>query len=354
MNTGRRPRTYEYGEAVTVELAVVIPVYNGANFLRHSLPAFARADPGTRVVVVDAGSTDETAAVASEFGAEVIRLGQREGPARARNVGANETVADVILFVDADCVPHPDALDRVRAAFRDDPQLVSLTGSYDANPPETNFFSDYMNLRHRFFHQRARRENATFWAGCGAVRRLPFLEIGGFDAERFPRPQIEDIELGLRLRRIGKTRLDPELEVTHLKRWDLRTVVETDIRCRAIPWARLILETGEIPNDLNLGWSQRIAAGIAPLALAALVAAPLGAWSGHWGIALLATAALIGSYLLHADMVGYFAELRGRRVAAGAWLFHQVHLFYSSATIALCTLEHVLRRVVLERSGRRG
>ena len=106
-----------------------------------------------------------------------------------------------------------------------------------------------------------------------------------------------------------------------------------------------------MPNDLNLGWSQRIAAGIAPLALAGLAAAPLGAWSGHWGIALLATAALAGSYLLHADMVGYFAELRGRRIALGAWLFHQVHLFYSSATIALCTLEHVLRRVV---PGRRG
>ena len=46
---------------------------------------------------------------------------------------------------------------------------------------------------------------------------------GGFDAERFPRPMIEDIELGLRLREHGETQLDPDFNVTHLKRWTLRS-----------------------------------------------------------------------------------------------------------------------------------
>ena len=324
------------------DVAVVIPAYNGAPFLPHTLAALKRAAAG-RIVVIDAGSTDGTEDVSRAFGAHVIRLPEKAGPARARNIGVAETQTEVVLFVDADCVAHPDVIDRVREAFRSDSELVSLSGSYDSEPAPPGFFSQYMSLRHHFFHQRARREEATFWAGCGAVRRSAFWEVGGFDDQRFPSPQIEDIELGIRLRRVGRTRLDPDLQVTHLKCWTLMSVIDAEIRARAIPWARLILETGEIPNDLNLVWLQRLAAGLSPFALAALFVAPWAAWTGHW-IALAAAALVFGaSIALHAGMLRFFARLRGAGFAVRAWLFHQVHLFYSAATIALCALAHLMR-----------
>ena len=123
------------------------------------------------VIAVDAGSLDESAAVAERHRVRVVRLPERAGPARARNEGARHSSADVLLFIDSDCVAHADCIDRVRAAFRGDPGLASLTGSYDVAPSDPGFFSQYVNLRHHFVHQRARREDATFWAGCGAVRR---------------------------------------------------------------------------------------------------------------------------------------------------------------------------------------
>ena len=325
-------------------LAVVIPAYNAATYLRRSLKALREASPDVPVTVVDPGSSDDTSAVAEELGARVIRLPQREGPARARNVGVKETPAEVILFLDSDCVPHDDVTEKVERAFAEEPGLVSLTGSYDAKPPGPGFFSQYMNLRHRFFHQHARREDATFWAGCGAVRRESFLALGGFDAERYPRPQIEDIELGLRLRGAGITRLDPELQVTHLKQWSLRDVVMTDIQCRAIPWARLILTTGELPNDLNLGWSQRFASLLAPLALLAVVALPVALLLGSWGAAGVCVLPLAASLALHAGWLRFFAQLRGGGFALRAWWFHQVHLFYSAVTLVLVTLSHLIRR----------
>ena len=107
-----------------------------------------------------------------------------------------------------------------------------------STPPDPGFFSQYVNLRHHFVHQRARREDATFWAGCGAVRRTLFLRADGFDADRYPRPSIEDTELAARIRKFGATKLDPDLQVTHLKRWTFRSMVETDIFSRAVPWAR--------------------------------------------------------------------------------------------------------------------
>lgn len=328
------------------ELVIVIPAYNAAAFLKRSLPVTLAIADEVPVLIVDAGSSDSTTDLALSLGARVLRLPERAGPALARNAGALEMDADVILFMDADCVPHKDVVKRVRDAFRADPDLVSLTGSYDASPPEPGFFSQYMNLRHHYTHQRARREGATFWAGCGAVRREAFLDVGGFDADRFPRPAIEDIALALQLCRRGRLGLDPNLQVTHLKRWTLRGVIETDIRRRAIPWTKLILETGRTPDDLNLRWSQRLAAALAPFALLALPTAVWIAWSGQW-LALVVPSAVLGASLaLNAPMVRCFARQRGIPFAAGAWLFHQIHLLYSGATFAIVTAWSLCRRVL--------
>lgn len=326
------------------DVAIVIPAYNAAPFLRRTLPTTLRVAGNSRVLVVDAHSSDATGEIARALGAEVIELPRRAGPAEARNAGVQELESEVVLFLDADCLPHGDVLDRVRIAFREDAGLISLTGSYDAQPPEQNFFSQYMNLRHHFFHQIAAQENATFWAGIGAVRRKIFLEVGGFDADRFPRPQIEDIELAVRLRGFGRMALDPELCVTHLKRWTLRSVVETDIRCRAIPWAKLILERGQIPADLNLRWSQRIAALFAPLTLIALVVAPLAAAGGALSILAICAACVGASIGLSASLLRFFARCRGVGFALRAWLFHQVHLTYSAAVFGALTATQRLRR----------
>lgn len=315
-------------------VATVVPAYNAAAFLPRTLPptlAAARPDP---VLVVDAGSTDRTAAVARRLGARVLRLPERTGPAAARNAGAAACTEEVILFLDADCLPHPDVVARVRRAFAADPELVSLTGSYDDRPAARNFASLYMNLRHHFVHQHGRREGAGFWAGCGAVRRRAFLAAGGFDAGRYPRPMIEDIELGLRLRRLGRTRLDPALQVTHLKRWRLSEVIRTDLHRRALPWAALIRATGRMPDDLNLRRRERLAAALAPLSLLALPGLPAALAAGLPGAAAAAALPPLGSFLLGRSLFACFARRGGAAFALGAALFHQVHLTYSAAALA--------------------
>lgn len=314
-------------------VAVVMPAYQAAAFLPTTLPALKRAARGARVVVVDPGSTDGTADVAAALGAEVVRLGRRAGPAEARNEGVARVDADVVLFVDSDCVAADDVVERVHAAFAGTPSLVSLTGSYDDSPPDPGFFSQYMNLRHHHTHQRARREPASFWAGCGAVRREAFLRCGGFDAVQFPQPMIEDIELGIRLGALGTTRLDPDLQVTHLKRWTLASTVRTDVMQRALPWSRLLVARGSMPNDLNLRTSQRVAAAVAPLALLSIPALPVLAFAAP-AVCAVPAAILALSLALNAPLVGFFARRRGVAFAAAGWAFHQVHLLYSAATFA--------------------
>ncbi|MEE9384310.1 MAG: glycosyltransferase family 2 protein [Nannocystaceae bacterium] len=337
------------GDSPTI--AVVVPVYNGARFLGRSIPALRRSDPDVSVVVVDAGSTDGSGDLAEALGVKVIRLAQREGPARARNVGVEHTTAEIVLFVDADCVAHRDVVARVRAAFATDPELVSLTGSYDADPPDPGFFSQYMNLRHRYHHQRARTQGASFWTGCGAVRRNAFLGVGGFDATRYPRPQIEDIELGVRMSRAGRCCLDPGLEVTHLKVWTLASVVSTDIFQRALPWSRLIFETRSMHNDLNTAFRHRLAALLSP---GVLVAPVLIAAAGSEGAPVVVVGGgvlwLLVATALAADMFGFLRRLRGTRFALWASLFHQIHLSYSAAAFSWCAFDRLRTLVFGARS----
>ncbi|MFT5287101.1 MAG: GT2 family glycosyltransferase [Planctomycetota bacterium] len=328
-------------------IAIVMPAYNAVNEVELTIPAalasLAEAGGG-ELVVVDPASTDGTGDAAERLGANrVIRLPERAGPAHARNVGVETLNVDIVLFIDSDCVAKLDVARRVQAAFAEDPNLISITGSYCEDPPHRGFASLYMNLRHHFTHQNAQKEGASFWAGLGAMRRSVYVDVGGFDAVQFPMPMIEDIELALRIKGRGRTALDPTLQVTHLKRWTIGSVIKTDIFSRAIPWSKLIAASGEMPNDLNLRTAQRVAAGIAPLALLGVITLPFAMIYSLQVIGIIAAALIILSIILNAPMIAFFSKAAGPLFAPFGWLFHQLHLSYSAVVFALISLSARMR-----------
>src|SRR5207244_8179187 len=103
---------------------------------------------------------------------------QVPGPAAARNEGARRATGEVLVFVDADVVPHADAFRLIRGAFDGDPELVALFGSYDDAPPAPGAVSGFRNLLHHHVHQAGAGPAETFWAGLGAVGREAFLQAG--------------------------------------------------------------------------------------------------------------------------------------------------------------------------------
>ena len=259
-----------------MRISVVVPVRNDPAHLRACLRSLqASTFRDYEVVVMDDASSDESGALAREMGARVLRLERQSGPAAARNLGAEAAGGEVVLFVDADVCVHPETVAGVAAAFEQDPGIAALFGSYDREPGEKNLLSQYKNLFHHFVHQQAAPEAATFWAGCGAIRRAIFLEMGGFDTG-YGRPCIEDIELGARLRRAGhRIVLRHEIQVTHLKRWTLWGMIRSDVWDRGVPWTELILRERNLPDDLNLKTGQRLSALLAGGLLALLL---LAAW----------------------------------------------------------------------------
>jgi Glycosyl transferase family 2 len=322
-------------------LSIIVPAYNAEREIAECLAALRTdAFPEVRLIVVDDASTDATADVAKAAGATVLRLARNGGPGAARNHGVAHADGDVILFVDADVVVAPGAVERVTRAFAEDPGLAALFGSYDDHPRAPGLVSRYRNLLHHFVHHEGRPDASTFWAGLGAIRRSVFLEIGGFDPVRFARPSVEDIELGYRLRRAGhRIRLDPAAQGTHLKRWTLASMVQVDVTRRALPWARLILETANAPVDLNLSVWQRVSAVLAGLAVLGLALTPFRPAPGL----ALALGALGGLALLNRRFYALLWRRGGLPLLATGFPLHVLYFLYSAASFAYASLEARLR-----------
>ena len=289
-------------------VSVIVPVYNSGKELERCLAALSASRfRDFDVWVVDDGSTEAIEPIVNRHGFNYFRIRGPGGPARARNRAAVRTTAEILVFVDADVLVHEDTLERFVAAFEADPAVVAVIGSYDDEPDDPGFISQYKNIFHHFVHQDSHGEIPSFWSGCGAMRRSVFAEFGGFDEERYRKPAIEDIELGTWVSSAGhRILLDTGAQCCHLKRWTFLGMVETDVFGRGVPWTNLMMRVGAANPTLNVKNSQRVSVVLVYLVLAGLLAAAWVPWAG-FAAALL----LVAVVLLNRDFYRYFAARKG-------------------------------------------
>jgi glycosyltransferase involved in cell wall biosynthesis len=361
-------------------LSIIIPVRNGGAAFNDCLQALEAAREAcrgladTELIVIDDGSTDASAAAARAAGARLLALPAPggHGPATARNAGARAAQGNTVFFVDADVALQPSALRLAAEAFLADPALEACFGSYDDKPAAPNFLSQYKNLLHHYVHQHAHPQASTFWTGCGAIRLSTFLALGGFDADTYRRPSIEDIDLGYRLRRRGgEILLIKEMRCTHLKRWTARSLLQSDVFERGIPWTVLLwresrargtseplLATGDLeprpplglrlPDpalahrpfalDLNLQTSNRLSVALTAALLLSLLALPFipAAWP-------LPVSAALFLLALNWKLYAFFARCRGWTFALIAIPWHWLYYVYNSLSFSLGTLQYFTR-----------
>jgi len=110
---------------MAIKISVVIPVHNGAHFLPRSIESvLAQTLEPAEVIVVDDGSTDDTAAVAIELGAKLVCLRRNCGISAARNTGIRNALGDWVALLDCDDAWAPEKLERQAACIRPDTVLV--------------------------------------------------------------------------------------------------------------------------------------------------------------------------------------------------------------------------------------
>ncbi|MEO8199516.1 MAG: glycosyltransferase family 2 protein [Gemmatimonadota bacterium] len=310
-------------------LSVIVPAYQGGKVLPLSLGALARSDlPRScwELIVVDDASTDDTAAIAARYADGVVRLpGKPHGPAYARNRGFEAARGAVAVFIDADVCVRPDTLRRFAWLFAEDSALGAVFGSYCDAPPAPGFISQYRNLMHHYVHHQNPGPAETFWAGCGAIRSSVFVECGMYDEWHYVRPQIEDIELGQRIRAHGHSiLLRPEIQGTHLKQWTIKNVIVTDLHDRGVPWMRLIVEQGDKGNTsvLNVKAIEKINTALIWLSVLGLLVSVV-TFDLRWAAASLLL--ILPVIYTNRRMYAFFARVRG------AWFSLRVvpvHLLY--------------------------
>ncbi|MFL5832425.1 MAG: glycosyltransferase [Solirubrobacterales bacterium] len=290
------------------------------------------------VPATDDPPTLERARAALEAGARrpdrlIIQRQGDSGPAAARNRAAAESDADVLVFVDADVEVHRDALERIERRFGEDPDLTAIFGAYDDSPADPGLPSQYRNLLHHHVHSGAAGEAETFWAGLGAIRRERFEEAGGFDADRYPQPSVEDIELGMRLCRHGaRIVLDPQIRGRHLKRWTVLSIARTDFARRGVPWARLLLREGSDSSVLNLGWRRRASAAASAALLGSLLARR----------PRLAAGALATNLVLDRGLYALLLRRGGPKLLLAGIPLHQLHQLCAAASVPAAVVLHVI------------
>ncbi len=328
-------------------LSVIVPAHQGESVLPLSLAALAGSDlPRERweLIVVDDASSDGTSRLAEQWADRVVALsGRPHGPGYARNRGAEGATGEWLVFIDADVVVHGDTLRRFVEAIEADPSIDAVFGAYDDAPPAPGFLTQYRNLLHRYIHLMSAGPGETFWAGCGSVRRSAFVEVGGFDERRYRRPQIEDIELGYRLRdRRRRIVIRPEIQGAHLKQWRFLGSLRTDLLDRGIPWVVLLLERRSLgrPANLNLKRGERVKALLVGLALPLFPTAALLRWPL---LALAASLMLLGVVLSNLPLFTWFARQRGPLFALAVVPFNLGYYLVSCLSVVGGATVHLLR-----------
>jgi glycosyltransferase involved in cell wall biosynthesis len=327
------------------KVTVIVPGRNASSTLRMCLRSLRTQDypqESIEILFVDDASTDNSAEVASSLADRVIALAApRNGPAAARNAGAQQASGDILAFIDADVVAPPGTIRALAAALARNKALSAVFGSYDAEPMDSALVSQYRNLLHHFVHQTSRQEASTFWAGCGAIWKRSFEDAGRFDAVRYKDAMIEDIELGHRMRAMGmQIQLEPSIQVKHLKRWTLFQIVRSDIFYRGIPWMRLLFQdsqkSGEI-GDLNLKLSGALSIAISWLGVFLIVLSLLYPRALY----LVFAAAIIG-FMINIRTFRFFWKVRGPWFALKVIPLHALYHLYNGASVVAGLFCHLL------------
>jgi glycosyltransferase involved in cell wall biosynthesis len=327
-------------------ISVIVPVLNGSRVLPRCLESLTDCNfprEAMELIVVDDASTDLTPAVAAEWADVIVRLpGTPRGPAYARNRGADVAVGELFAFVDADQAVHPEALARLCWSLVTTADAAAVSGLPDASPAARNLVSQYRHLWEHEVHQIAAGETQGFWAGCGVVRRDAFRQAGGFDEWHFPRPQIEDWELGARLRNLGyKVVADSAAQATSLRRWTLRSLLRAHLFDRGIPWIRLLLQQGDAGHrPLKELWRTRwVNTGLVWLAL---ILVPVALVTSFWPALAAAALAILLVFVLDWSTLQAFRQHRNLAFVIRILPLHFATYLMSGAAAIIGLLLHHL------------
>ncbi len=194
LDAGRMPR-----------VSVIIPAYNAAWCIRRAVDSvLAQSYPGYELIVVDDGSTDDTAALLAGY-ADAVRIVSKPngGLSSARNAGIAAARGEFVAFLDADDWWMPEKLARQMALMDARPDLLFCSTASAVQTPAGERLADWRCGRGMNSTLEAIFAANAHVAGSGSAvlaKRDAFTQAGNFDESL---RSLEDIDMWMRLAALG-------------------------------------------------------------------------------------------------------------------------------------------------------
>lgn len=158
-----------------MRLSVILPAKNEAEGLRQTLPRLREAQPDAELIVVDDGSSDDTAEVAAAHGAKVLSSPYSMGNGAAIKRGARAATGEILVFMDADGQHDPACIDDLLAKMGEGYDMVvgarDWAGQAGVHRGAANAFYNWLASRMTGF------EVKDLTSGFRAVRADRFREF---------------------------------------------------------------------------------------------------------------------------------------------------------------------------------
>lgn len=295
-------------------ISIVVPAHNAGRTLERCLRALRAQDipaESYEIIVVDDGSTDDTAMIAQAASVRLIRI-PHQGPAAARNAGLQVARGEIVLFTDADCEPIPHWARSLMEALRE-PDVVGAKGTYLTRQRE--LIARFVQVEYEERYARmAGRERIDFVDTYSAgYRREIVLANGGFDTT-FREPTVEDQELSFRLASKGyRLVFVPQAQVYHQHVTSILAYIRRKFRIGY--WKALMLRWLPQKAVSDSHTPQALKVQILMLGLMGLGLLGRAIWPPLWPAALIA----LGGFTISTIPFLRHAWRRDRAVALIAW-----------------------------------
>ena len=207
----------------SINVSIIVPTYNSEKTIRRLLDGLFsyKGYVSFEVLVVDGMSKDNTVKICQEYDVKVFD-NPKVDAAAARNIGIKNAQADICAFIDSDCIPCENWIQKLYEAFNT-PEVVAVGSKMLPHKPVNKveafsgkiFLNGYMNFPSEIVKASGNKVAGSFLTANSAYKKSLLEHINGFD-ESFSNYG-EDIDLFWRAvnSNFGDMMFHPEITVEH-------------------------------------------------------------------------------------------------------------------------------------------